>query len=121
MSLLVTGLLIQAVTGILGPVGRRVKRRGFAAQAGDGAGQPLNRVFERHRLAAASGWSPNSCAIRPAQPRTPNCRTVQLIASATMSAVEESDGCSADAKSASHLMIVFIAWVLSSAAAAAMR
>lgn len=40
---------------------------------------------------------------------------------ATMSAVEESDGCSADAKSASHLMIVFIAWVLSSAAAAAMR
>jgi len=48
-------------------------------------------------------------------------RTVQLIASATMSAVGESDGCSADAKSASHLMIVFIAWVLSSAAAAAMR
>jgi hypothetical protein len=33
MSLLVTGLLIQAVTGILGALGRRVKRRGFAAQA----------------------------------------------------------------------------------------
>ena len=28
-----TGLLIQAVTGILGALGRRVKRRGFAAQA----------------------------------------------------------------------------------------
>ena len=33
MSLLVTGLLIQAVPGILGALGRRVKRRGFAAQA----------------------------------------------------------------------------------------
>ena len=33
MSLVVTGLLIQAVTGILGALGLRVKRRGFAAQA----------------------------------------------------------------------------------------
>ena len=33
MPLLVTGLLIQAVPGILGALGRRVKRRGFAAQA----------------------------------------------------------------------------------------
>ena len=33
MSLPVTGLLIQAVPGILGARGRRVKRRGFAAQA----------------------------------------------------------------------------------------
>jgi len=33
MSRLVTGLLIQAVPGILGALGPRVKRRGFAAQA----------------------------------------------------------------------------------------
>ena len=33
MSLSVTGLLIHAVPGILGALGRRVKRRGFAAQA----------------------------------------------------------------------------------------
>jgi hypothetical protein len=33
MSLSVPGLLIQAVAGILGALGRRVKRRGFAAQA----------------------------------------------------------------------------------------
>ena len=33
MSLPVTGLLIQAGPGILGARGRRVKRRGFAAQA----------------------------------------------------------------------------------------
>ena len=33
------------------------------------------------RSIAVSGWSPNSCAIRPIQPRTPNCRTVRLTAS----------------------------------------
>jgi hypothetical protein len=33
MSLSVTGLLIQAVTGRAGALGRRAKRRGFAAQA----------------------------------------------------------------------------------------
>jgi hypothetical protein len=33
MSLLVTGLLIRAVTGRAGALGRRVKRRGFAVQA----------------------------------------------------------------------------------------
>ena len=33
MSLSVTGLLIHAAPGILGALGRRVKRRGFAAQA----------------------------------------------------------------------------------------
>ena len=33
MSRLVTGLLIQAAAGILGALGWRAKRRGFAAQA----------------------------------------------------------------------------------------
>jgi len=33
MSLSVTGVLIQAGQGILGALGLRVKRRGFAAQA----------------------------------------------------------------------------------------
>ena len=33
MSGSVTGLLIHAAAGILGALGRRVKRRGFAAQA----------------------------------------------------------------------------------------
>jgi hypothetical protein len=33
MSLPVTGLLIHAGPGILGALGRRVKRRGFAVQA----------------------------------------------------------------------------------------
>jgi Arc/MetJ family transcription regulator len=38
MSLSATGLLIHAVPGILGALGRRVKRRGFAAQAATGLG-----------------------------------------------------------------------------------
>src|SRR5262249_55870080 len=42
---------------------------------------------QRIRVAAASGWSPNSCAIRPAQPPMPNCCTARLMGAATMSAV----------------------------------
>src|SRR5262245_12415825 len=49
---------------------------------------------QRIRLAAASGWSPNSCAIRPAQPPMPNCCTARLIAAATIPAVGASEGCS---------------------------
>jgi len=57
---------------------------------------------QRIRLAAASGWSPNSCAIRPTQPRTPSCCTVRLMAAATISALGASDGWSPEANSASH-------------------
>src|SRR6516225_7767251 len=42
---------------------------------------------QRIRVAAASGWSPNSCAIRPAQPPIPNCWTARPIAVATISRV----------------------------------
>ena len=47
-------------------------------------------------------WSPNSCAIRLAQPRVPNWRTVRLIASATLSVAGASDRCSPEANSAAH-------------------
>src|SRR6185437_2338803 len=47
-----------------------------------------------HPLGGHVGVSPNSCAIRPAQPRMPNCCTARLIAVVAISAVEASDGCS---------------------------
>jgi len=56
--------------------------------------------IHRIRLAAASGWSPNSWAIRLAQPAIPNRRTVCLIASASASAAGASDRCSPDANKA---------------------
>src|SRR6516162_7390123 len=49
---------------------------------------------QRIRLAAASGWSPNSWAIWPAQPPMPNYWTARLMAVATVSAVGASEGCS---------------------------
>ena len=58
--------------------------------------------IQRIRSAAAWGWSPNSRAIRPAQPRVPSRRTVRLIASVTLSAVGTSDRCSSEANRASH-------------------
>jgi hypothetical protein len=73
------------------------------ALAWGGAGaSAMSWRTQRIRLAAWSGWSPNSCAIRAMQPGTPNCRTVRSIASATLSAVGASDGCSPDANSASR-------------------
>jgi hypothetical protein len=51
-------------------------------------------MHQRMRSAAASGWSPYSCAIRLAQPPIPNRRTVDRIASVTLSAPGASDGCS---------------------------
>jgi len=39
------------------------------------------------RSRAASGWSPNSWAIRLAQPLMPSCLTVRLITSVTVWAV----------------------------------
>jgi hypothetical protein len=57
---------------------------------------------QRIRVTAVSGWSPNSCAIRPAQPRTPNRRRVRSIASATMPAVGASVGCSSETNRASY-------------------
>ena len=50
--------------------------------------------IHRIRLAAASGWSPNSWAIRLTQPAMPNCRTVRLITSPSASGVGASDRCS---------------------------
>jgi hypothetical protein len=54
------------------------------------------------RLAAASGWSPNSWAIRPAQPAMPNCRTVRLITAASASGTGASGRGSLDANRATH-------------------
>jgi hypothetical protein len=65
----------------------------------------------RIRRAAVSGWSPNSCAIRPTQPRMPNCCTARLIAMATMSAVETSDGCSPEQNRASQRASSIVVWV----------
>ena len=77
-----------------------------ASQASSRVPSPATRAAswrtQRIRSAAASGWSPNSCAIRPAQPPVPNRRTVPVIASATMPAVGASDGCNPEANSASH-------------------
>lgn len=61
-------------------------------QAARSAIGTVRRGTHRIRSATASGWSPSSCAIRPTQPRMPNCRTVRLIASATASAVWVSVG-----------------------------
>jgi hypothetical protein len=47
---------------------------------------------QRIRSAAAWGWSPNSCAIWPAQPRVPNRRTAPLIASATVAGERAAQG-----------------------------
>src|SRR6516164_2271357 len=66
---------------------------------------------QRIRLAAASGWSPNSCAIRPAQPPIPNCWTARPIAVATMSAVGASDGCSAEENRAWQRAPFIFIWV----------
>src|SRR5262249_38399922 len=55
----------------------------------------------RIRAAAASGWSPNSCAIRAAQPRGPSRRIADMIAPVIMSGVGVSEGCSAETNSAS--------------------
>ena len=54
------------------------------------------------RSTAASGWSPNSCAIRPAQPRTPNWRTAALTLSASAAGSGASDRCRSETNSASH-------------------
>jgi len=62
-------------------------------------------------VAAASGWSPNSCAIRPAQPPMPNCVTARLIAAATMSAVGASEGCSAEENRARQRAPFMSGWV----------
>jgi hypothetical protein len=56
----------------------------------------------RMRVAAASGWSPNSWAIRATQARTPSRRITRLIAWAAAPAVGASDGCSPEANSARH-------------------
>jgi len=68
---------------------------------------PMSCRIHRIRLAAASGWSPNSCAIRAAQPAMPNCRTVRLItpastSGASASGASASDRCRPDANSATH-------------------
>jgi Arc/MetJ family transcription regulator len=52
MSLSATGLLIHAVPGILGALGRRVKRRGFAAQAATALGG--EKSSRRRRLPGSS-------------------------------------------------------------------
>ena len=57
---------------------------------------------QRIRSAAAWGWSPDSWAIRLAQPRVPNRRTARLIAAATLPAAGASDRCSVEANSASR-------------------
>ena len=54
------------------------------------------------RLAAASGWSPNSWAIWLAQPAIPSRRTVRLITSATAAGLGASERCSPDANRAAH-------------------
>src|SRR5215469_1645158 len=61
------------------------------------------------RLAAASGWSPYSCAMWLAQPGVLRRRMVLPIASATTSAVGASEGCMGEANSASQtasLMVI---------------
>src|SRR5260221_3354672 len=89
------------------PCGRPAPGTG---QAAPGRGSPSAGVvvpaaswrIQRIRSAAAWGRSPNSCAIRPAQPQVPSRRTVRLIASVTLSAVGTSDRCSSEANRASH-------------------
>jgi len=51
---------------------------------------------------------------RQAKVRAPNCRMAQLIASAIMPAVGESDGCSPEANSASHHDSVPVGWTTES-------
>ena len=51
---------------------------------------------------------------RQAKVRAPNCRMAQLIASAIMPAVWESDGCSPEANSASHHDSVPVGWTTES-------
>jgi hypothetical protein len=62
----------------------------------------MSCLIHRMRLAAASGWSPNSWAIRLTQPATPNHPTAALIQLASSCAVGASDGYKPDAKSASQ-------------------
>jgi hypothetical protein len=61
---------------------------------------------QRTRAAAASGWSPNSCVIRPVQPSVPSCCTVTLIAPATAAGPGASDCCRLEANSAWHRGVV---------------
>src|SRR5215471_14884099 len=56
-------------------------------------------------------WSPNSWAIRPAQPPMPNCWTARLIAVATMPAVGASEGCSPEQNRAGQRAPVRSSWV----------
>src|SRR5215469_16952790 len=60
------------------------------------------------RAAAASGWSPNSWAIRLRQPWMPNRRTVAVIACAAMAAVGASDRCSSEANNAARRALVMV-------------
>jgi hypothetical protein len=88
----------------LGPelrAGGQPPRRPCREAAGTGISLMSWRIH-RIRLAAVSGWSPNSCAIRLAQPLIPNRRTVRLITSASASGVGASDRCSPDANRAAH-------------------
>lgn len=90
-----------------GPEAGPVQRDCYAANGLAECSQASQAALQTRRTqrilpAAASGWSPNSCAIRAAQPPTPNCRTAQVIAFETVAADGASDGSSAEANSASH-------------------
>jgi hypothetical protein len=75
----------------------------LAGREAAGAGiSVMSWRIHRIRIAAASGWSPNSWAIWLAQLATPNCRTVRLITSASAHGAGASDRCSPDANRATH-------------------
>ena len=75
---------------------------GPGSQVAGSAAAAASWRTQRIRSAAAWGRSPDSWAIRVAQPRVPNRRTARLIAAATLLAAGASDRCSAEANSASH-------------------
>jgi hypothetical protein len=59
------------------------------------------------RAAAASGWSPNSCATRAAQPELPNVRMAAWTALRIDEELGSSERCSSDAKTASAVIFVW--------------
>jgi hypothetical protein len=80
----------------------RQAAHGVPANAGRAGGWSTSCLIHRIRSRADSGWSPNSWAIAPAQPRTPSRPTVRRTASVTASLSGTSDRCSPEANSAAH-------------------
>jgi hypothetical protein len=64
------------------------------------------------RAAPASGWSPNSCATRAAQPHLPNVRMTAWTASRIDEGLGSSERCSSDSDAKTASAVIFVWSVL---------